>query len=191
MRDSEGADTPDGPSPPEVGMDIAGEVEHPDEDPSSGIWRSRRFEHNDHNGRQEWLITGIEAVLMVVLAVLAVYAGYSSARWSTDSRLMLTQASTASSQFQQRLPRLKHAEEGRPAVPAGCDRRHELGRLLADRALPGGSAVPLHHQGAPRTPEGAHRPHRGERRPAADPGRRPGQPAAAGLSAVAPTPQRL
>lgn len=80
-------------------MDIAGEVEHPDEDPSSGIWRSRRFEHNDHNGRQEWLITGIEAVLMVVLAVLAVYAGYSSARWSTDSRLMLTQASTASSQF--------------------------------------------------------------------------------------------
>lgn len=89
-----------GPSPAEGGKGIAGQAEHPGEDPSSGIWRSRRFEHDAHNRneRKEWRITGIEAVLMVVLAALAVYAGYSSAKWSTDSRLKLSQASTAYSQ---------------------------------------------------------------------------------------------
>ncbi len=75
MSDSEGAEMPEGgPSPAEVGKGVAGQAEHPDEDPSSGIWRRRRFEHNAHNDRQEWRIAGIEAVLMVVLAVLAVYA---------------------------------------------------------------------------------------------------------------------
>jgi hypothetical protein len=102
MSDSEGAEMPEGgPSPAEVDKEVAGQAEHPDEDPSSSIRRRRRFEddaQNDHDGRREWLVTGIEAVLMVVLAVLAVYAGYSSARWSTDSRLKLSQASTAHTQ---------------------------------------------------------------------------------------------
>jgi hypothetical protein len=54
--------------------------------------------HDDDKEGREWLVAGIEAVLMVVLAGLAVYAGFASAKWSTDSRLKLYQASAVRSQ---------------------------------------------------------------------------------------------
>jgi hypothetical protein len=44
--------------------------------------------------RRDWILPVIEAVLLAVVAVLAAWSGYSSARWSTDSRLKLAQAST-------------------------------------------------------------------------------------------------
>src|SRR3974390_1690261 len=37
----------------------------------------------------------IEAILLAAVAVLAAWSGYSSAKWSTESRLKLAQASTA------------------------------------------------------------------------------------------------
>jgi hypothetical protein len=48
-----------------------------------------RSEHHDRR------IAIIEAVLLAVVAVLAAWSGYSSAKWSTESRLKLAQASTA------------------------------------------------------------------------------------------------
>ena len=40
-------------------------------------------------------ITIIEAVLLAVVAFVAAYSGYTSAKWSTESRLDLARASTA------------------------------------------------------------------------------------------------
>ena len=45
----------------------------------------------DHDRR----LAIIEAGLLAVVAVLAAWSGYSSAKWNTDSRLKLSQASTA------------------------------------------------------------------------------------------------
>ena len=62
----------------EVGKEIAGHSE-----------KDAREEHHDRR------IAIIEAVLLAMVAVLAAWSGYSSAKWSTDSRLKLSQASTA------------------------------------------------------------------------------------------------
>jgi hypothetical protein len=65
-----------GISPAEVGKEI-------------GEHRERSLD--DHSR----LVTIIEAVLLAVVAVMAAYSGYASAKWSTESRLLLAQGSTA------------------------------------------------------------------------------------------------
>ncbi|HXW33546.1 MAG TPA: hypothetical protein VEJ87_03140 [Acidimicrobiales bacterium] len=69
-----------GLSPTEVGHEIAGHAQ-----PA----HSHSEEHHD------WGIAVVEAVLLALVAVLAAWSGYSSAKWSTESRLKLAQASTA------------------------------------------------------------------------------------------------
>jgi hypothetical protein len=71
----------EGLSPVEVGKSLG---EHA-EAAKGGSFR----EKNDRT------ISIIEAVLLAVVAVLAAWSGFSSAKWSTDSRLYLAQASTA------------------------------------------------------------------------------------------------
>jgi hypothetical protein len=58
-------------------------------------------EHHEHahaagepSGRDR-LITIIEATLLAVVALLAAWSGYASAKWSTDSRLTIAEASAA------------------------------------------------------------------------------------------------
>jgi hypothetical protein len=66
-----------GLSTAEVGKEIA---EHA---------RERADAHHDRR------VAIIEAVLLAAVAVLAAWSGYSSAKWSTESRLLLAQGSTA------------------------------------------------------------------------------------------------
>ena len=56
-------------------------------------------EHAKHDsvGRDRLLSIG-EAVLLSIVALLAAWSGYSAAKWSTESRLDLAEASTARSQ---------------------------------------------------------------------------------------------
>jgi hypothetical protein len=55
-------------------------------------------EHNRHHGggdeRLRW-VSIAEAVLLAVVAVMAAWSGYASAKWTTESRVLLSQASTA------------------------------------------------------------------------------------------------
>jgi hypothetical protein len=62
----------------EVGKEIAG--------------HSKKDASEEHRDRR---IAIIEAILLAMVAVLAAWSGFSSAKWSTDSRLKLSQASTA------------------------------------------------------------------------------------------------
>ena len=71
----------EGPSPAEVGEEIA---EH----------HGRSHSAHDHSGRDH-VVTIVEAALLAVVALLAAWSGYASARWSTESRLLLAKASTA------------------------------------------------------------------------------------------------
>ena len=68
-----------GLSPGEVGKEI-GEHRH-------------RHAH-DEQGAMRWVAIG-EAVLLAVVAVMAAWSGYSSAKWGTESRVYLAEASTA------------------------------------------------------------------------------------------------
>jgi hypothetical protein len=56
-------------------------------------------EHARHDsvGRDRWLSIG-EAVLLSIVALLAAWSGYAAAKWSTESRLDLAQASSARSE---------------------------------------------------------------------------------------------
>ena len=59
-------------------------------------------EHNKHarseaTGRDR-LVTIIEAALLAAVALLAAWSGFSSAKWSTESRLQLAQANAARTQ---------------------------------------------------------------------------------------------
>ena len=67
----------------EVGKEIAGHAAEHRHDPGR--------EHE----RREWLLQAVEATLLAVVAVLAAWSGYSSAKWATESRLELSQASAA------------------------------------------------------------------------------------------------
>jgi hypothetical protein len=55
---------------------------------------NRHVDAGEQEGRDRW-VTIVEASLLAVVAMLAAWAGYSSAKWSTESRLALAQASTA------------------------------------------------------------------------------------------------
>jgi hypothetical protein len=57
-------------------------------------------EHQHHHSAhaeetRDRVITIVEAVLLAIVAFVAAYSGYASAKWSTESRLDLAQASTA------------------------------------------------------------------------------------------------
>lgn len=67
----------EGLSPTEVGKEIAGHAEH--------------AQHE----RRDQLLSIVEAVLLSCVALLAAWSGYSAAKWSTESRLDLAEASTA------------------------------------------------------------------------------------------------
>ena len=55
-----------------------------------------RKHHGDHEASGHDRTIGIaEAILLAVVALLAAWSGYASAKWSTESRLLLAQASTA------------------------------------------------------------------------------------------------
>jgi hypothetical protein len=70
-----------GLEPTEVGKEIAERARH-----SSG--------HSDTTWRER-VISIIEAVLLAVVALLAAFSGYAAAKWSTESRLTIAEASTA------------------------------------------------------------------------------------------------
>jgi hypothetical protein len=54
-----------------------------------------RTEASDRDAGRERIATIVEALLLALVAVLAAWSGYSSAKWSTESRLDLAKASTA------------------------------------------------------------------------------------------------
>jgi hypothetical protein len=56
-----------------------------------------RISHNRQEHR-DWVIAVVEASLLAIVAVLAAWSGFSSAKWSTQSRLQLAAASTARTQ---------------------------------------------------------------------------------------------
>jgi hypothetical protein len=53
-----------------------------------------RHAHGAEEGARGW-ITVVEAILLAIVAILAAWSGYASAKWSTESRLLLARASTA------------------------------------------------------------------------------------------------
>lgn len=67
-----------GLSPAEVGKEIQEHREH----------------HSVHDERYRWVAIA-EAVLLAVVAVMAAWSGYASAKWTTESRLLLAEANTA------------------------------------------------------------------------------------------------
>lgn len=69
---------PEGLSASEVGKEIA--------------------EHNKHHGTHDGdhrVVSIVEAILLAVVALLAAWSGYAAAKWSTESRLALAEASSA------------------------------------------------------------------------------------------------
>lgn len=68
----------EGLSPAEVGKEIA---EH--------------ARHGGAHGRRDRALTIVEAVLLSIVALLAAWSGYAAAKWSTESRVQLAEASTA------------------------------------------------------------------------------------------------
>ena len=74
---------PEGLSAPEVGKEIAEHAERKAED--------------DAQERRDRLVSIAEAVLLSVVALMAAWSGYAAAKWSTESRVGLAEASTARS----------------------------------------------------------------------------------------------
>jgi hypothetical protein len=70
---------PEGLSADEVGKEIAGHAAHGD----SGA-----------HDRRDRLVSITEAILLSVVALLAAWSGYAAAKWSTESRVGLAEAST-------------------------------------------------------------------------------------------------
>jgi hypothetical protein len=72
---------PEGLSPQEVGKEIAEHAEH----------------RGDGETHERWdrFVSIAEAVLLSIVALMAAWSGYAAAKWSTESRVGLAQASTA------------------------------------------------------------------------------------------------
>jgi hypothetical protein len=51
--------------------------------------------HGDTTERRDRLVSIAEAVLLSIVAVMAAWSGYAAAKWSTESRVGLAEASTA------------------------------------------------------------------------------------------------
>jgi hypothetical protein len=73
---------PEGMSAEQVGHEIAHHAHH-----GGGDKRERR----------DRVVSIVEAVLLSIVALMAAWSGYAAAKWSTESRLSLAQASTARS----------------------------------------------------------------------------------------------
>ncbi len=71
--------------------------------------RKHASAHGEATGRDR-VITIIEAALLAAVALLAAWSGFSSAKWSTESRLLISQGSTA------------RIEANRALAQAGADR---------------------------------------------------------------------
>jgi hypothetical protein len=71
---------PEGLSAAEVGKEIS---EH------------RKHTQGEHDASQDRRVTIVEAALLAVVALLAAWSGYASAKWSTESRVFLAEASAA------------------------------------------------------------------------------------------------
>jgi hypothetical protein len=71
---------PEGLSAQDVGKEIAGHASHG---------------QGDGHERQDRLVSIAEAVLLSIVALLAAWSGYAAAKWSTESRVDLGQASAA------------------------------------------------------------------------------------------------
>jgi hypothetical protein len=67
----------EGLSPPEVGKQIVAHAEQPAHE------------------RRDRLLSIAEAVLLSIVALLAAWSGYAAAKWTTESRVSLAEASTA------------------------------------------------------------------------------------------------
>lgn len=74
---------PEGMAPEEVGKEIAHHAEH-----------SGREERDRHDR----ILSIAEAVLLSVVALMAAWSGYAAAKWSTESRVKLAEASTLRSE---------------------------------------------------------------------------------------------
>jgi hypothetical protein len=74
---------PEGMAPEEVGKEIAHHAEH-----------SGRGERDRHDR----ILSIAEAVLLSVVALMAAWSGYAAAKWSTESRVNLAEASTLRSE---------------------------------------------------------------------------------------------
>ena len=72
---------PEGLSPQEVGKEIAGHAEE--------------SEHQHAHERRDRIVSILEAVLLAIVALLAAWSGYAAAKWSTESRVGLAEASAA------------------------------------------------------------------------------------------------
>src|SRR5436309_168182 len=72
---------PEGMSAQDVGKEIAGHAQ-----PSG---------QGDPRERRDRLVSIIEAVLLSIVALLAAWSGYAAAKWSTESRVGLAEASAA------------------------------------------------------------------------------------------------
>ncbi len=75
---------PEGMSPEEVGKEIAHHAEH-----------SGDGEEHDWHDR---ILSIAEAALLSIVAVMAAWSGYAAAKWSTESRVQLAEASTLRSE---------------------------------------------------------------------------------------------
>ncbi len=74
---------PEGMSAEEVGKEIAHHAEH------SG---------NEERDRHDRILSIAEAVLLSIVALMAAWSGYAAAKWSTESRVKLAEASTLRSE---------------------------------------------------------------------------------------------
>jgi hypothetical protein len=72
---------PEGLSPQEVGKEIA---EH-----------TKPKGDGEAQERQDRIVSIVEAILLSIVALLAAWSGYAAAKWSTESRVGLAQASAA------------------------------------------------------------------------------------------------
>jgi hypothetical protein len=72
---------PEGLSASEVGKEIAEHAKH-------------SASHEEHE-RRDRRVSIAEAVLLAIVALTAAWSGYAAAKWSTESRLSLAEASTA------------------------------------------------------------------------------------------------
>jgi hypothetical protein len=74
-------DMPEGMSAQDVGKEIAGHAQSTGQD--------------DVHGRRDRLVSIAEAVLLSIVALMAAWSGSAAAKWSTESRVGLAEASTA------------------------------------------------------------------------------------------------
>ena len=140
---------PEGLSPEEVGKEIAERVKPSGQDKATE--------------RRSQIISIAEAVLLSVVALLAAYSGYAAAKWSTESRVGLAEASAARSEANRTIsshrsfgtltPRL--SRRGLPPTPPATGRRwpwRSAASVRVPRRLEERGTRPETNPNAPRGP---------------------------------------